>query len=108
MIRKIAVVALLLSFAAVGCGGDDDDEKSSSSSAAVTSCNAYCDKLQSVSCDLYTSADECKSFECEDLGGAPADCGSAAKAYYDCATGSADPCMDDCSTELDAYFNACS
>jgi hypothetical protein len=107
---KCALGAFVLVFGVGACGSDDDgDGGSGSNAAAVSACNSYCDAQQTANCGNYDSADQCKSDECGGLSPqAPAACGNAVKAYYDCLNASSDICSATCETEGGAMLNACS
>jgi hypothetical protein len=102
-LRALAASGLLSMFAALGCGSSD---AKSDPGPSIAACNTYCDKYIAAACtdSVYTTADECKNYECSDLPQAPAICQGKIKAFYDCenALSPADLCAD---VACDSKFN---
>jgi hypothetical protein len=77
----------------------------------TAACNAYCERLGTVSCDMppYASVQICKSVECSQIDSTPEICLPSSQAYYDCARTRADVCSgaaDGCPAQL-MTFEAC-
>jgi hypothetical protein len=94
-----------------GAGGSSGGQGGNGGSS-IASCNAYCDAYIATACPtpLYTSADECKSFECGDISKiASGACQAAVTTFYDCERTQADICGDTgCTNEFTALITACS